>query len=323
MAENQNAMAAPVETPNEVKRPPVEQRFVEHYVTYIEPYAEIAGVSLRELGAALALARLEQPDLFKCTPQSLLRAVTRGLSLRMEIGREFYLVPFKERKRVRDDNGNWSEEVTLVCTGIPDYKEVAKLAVSTGAARSVEAACVYQNEIEQDRFIFRKGTNGGIDHNPMLDASKRGPLAGAYYVIQLPRYGVLFDFLPIADIEEVRMRSQQWGPKKFKECPPWWAKKRATIAGLKLVPQHPKFAPYYAALASGESAEVAQLEAPVVPFQDDDEPPRIAPQQQRALSEGTASSDDDVEFGAAEIADLGLDDAPIARGRRNAIAEGA
>lgn len=192
------------------------------------------GITLERVIGEASLAARENPAILECTQESILRSVIRGLRMDMEIGVEFYLIPFSER--VKLPNGQW--ERRMVCTGVAGYKGLANLAIKCGAVRSVQAHCVYEREV----FEIEHGLTPILRHVPAKIAADRGPMIGAYYLIRLPRNEELYDFLPIADIEAVRAKSKQWGPDKVPECPWWWARKRAVIVGLGLVPKNPRFA---------------------------------------------------------------------------------
>lgn len=183
------------------------------------------GVEFERVIGEVALAVRENPVIADCTPESVVRSVIRALRMDLEIGVEFYLVPFNEKG-------------TKVCTGIAGYKGLANLAVRCGAARSVSSHCVY----EGDQFAMEHGLNPVLRHQPERDPKKRGALLGAYYLIELPRGVPLFDYLPLADIDAVRAKSKQWNQNIVKDCPPWWARKRAVLAGLTLVPKNVRFA---------------------------------------------------------------------------------
>lgn len=208
------------------------------------------GMTFQRVIGEVALAASENPTLLECTPESIVRGVIRALRMDLEIGVDFFLVPFRDRGQ-------------MVCTGIPGYRGLADLAQRCGAARSVEAHCVYEGE----SFKIEHGLVPQLYHHPHLIASDRGKLLGAYYIIKLGRgKDPLFDFLPIADIEAVRKMSKQWSPEKVRECPPWWAEKRAILKGLKLVPKNAAFA---AKLALWEEGDAAEFVAPI-------DQPRIA-----------------------------------------------
>lgn len=240
------------------------------------------GYTFERIMGEVGLAVKENPKIADCTPESVVRAVIRALRMDLEIGIEFHLVPFDQR------NG------PTLCTGIAGYRGLANLAVRCGAARSVQAHALYENE----EFQMEHGLNPILRHVKEKDAKRRGAMLGAYYIVNLPRGAdPLFDFLPLADIDAVREKSKQWNPTKVRECPPWWAKKRAVLVGLSLVPKNVRFAEAMARIDQWDDTEEATTKTV-----DGDAPQIAAPAATR--EPGEESGGDDLDDRALDDYDL-------------------
>lgn len=143
--------------------------------------------------ATAAITR--QPLLLECTPQSLLQSVMQAAELGLEPGSalgEGYLVPFKNKSGTR------------LAQFIPGYRGLIALARRSGQIEDIEAHVVYQG----DRFVYRKGTNAVLEHEPKLEGEP-GPLMVVYAMGWLrgstrPHVEVLRK----SDIEKIRKRSR-------------------------------------------------------------------------------------------------------------------
>jgi recombination protein RecT len=230
-------------------------------------------VSYARVVAAAQLAAMKTPALHQCTPQSIVMSIAKILQWGLEIGETAHLVPFGRE-----------------CTPIADYKGLAQLMIESGAVRHVDARCVYANEF----FEQVQGSDARITHQPLSDAKARGALIGAYCILRLPFQQVVFDFMPIADIDAIRKaHSKQWGKG---DCPAWYAKKTVVRQVAKLIPKGRK---------AGRALEVIEQDAQqefgaVADEVDDDE--IVAPSQPLRLepsapeAEPTMALEDALDF---------------------------
>lgn len=152
------------------------------------------------------------PELLECTPVSLVSCVIQAAQLGLEpdgVLGEAYLIPFRDRKAG-----------TVVCTFIPGYKGLIKLARQSGQVSTVYARVVH----EKDRFEFAYGLNDKLEHVPFmpsLDAELEqenidpaGRITYVYAIAKLKDGGVQFEVMARHEIEAVRARSRagQSGP---------------------------------------------------------------------------------------------------------------
>lgn len=204
----------------------------------IEPFLP-PGVSLDRVVQAVYLATRENPAIANCTPESIVRAVARVAQWGLEVGTTAHLVPFGEK-----------------CTPVADYKGLVELMVMSGAIRRAEAACVYAG----DHFEIEKGLTPKLEHRPETDPAKRGKVIGAYCILRLPRYESAFEFMPLADIDAIRLKhSKSW---KNGECPPWYAMKTVIRQAAKLVPKNPRLLKVLAEVDAGEIPDGEFSDAP-------------------------------------------------------------
>ena len=105
------------------------------------------------------------PDLLLCTPQSILLAVMQSATLGMEpntpLG-EAYLIPFKNRVKVKGEDGKEYEETRMEAQFMPGYRGLLKLAIQSGEVQSITARPVY----ERDDFEVEYGLDEKLVHRP-------------------------------------------------------------------------------------------------------------------------------------------------------------
>lgn len=177
------------------------------------------------------------PAILKCSPQSVFVSLTKVARWGLAIGDGVHLVPYGTE-----------------CTAVPDYKGLKALAYRQGLCRLIQEYPVY----EGDHFKIRHGLPSNIEHTP-CDPSARGSLIGAWILIHLPAGMMAFHHMHIADIEEIRAKSQQWGPRKIPACPPWYATKTVVRNWLNRQPKN--------GAAGGSSSLAEALDADEVDFE--------------------------------------------------------
>jgi len=159
-------------------------------------HGQRAAAAARIIQAArLAVAR--EPNLLRCTPQSIVVAVQDLAELGLVAGgpgREAYLVPYGDK-----------------CTPIVGYLGLLKLAHQSMAIKSIVANVVY----ERDEFDYLEGSNPWLTHKPAVFAEDRGAILGAYALAVLVSGGVQFEIMSLAALYAIRDRS------RAKNSGPW------------------------------------------------------------------------------------------------------
>lgn len=171
----------------------------------------------------IALTAVRQnPALGKCSPESFLGALLTCAQLGLEPNTpsgEAYLIPYGG-----------------VCTFVPGYRGLAKLAWQSGQIAELYAELVH----ERDTFTYRKGLHRDLVHEPHLDGDA-GKVIGAYAVVKLTNGGVAFDYWPIADIRAHQAaHSNKRSAKAPADLAGWMDRKVILRQVLKLVPSSPE-----------------------------------------------------------------------------------
>lgn len=200
----------------------------------IEPFLQ--GVALERVAQEVILAANANPDIKKCSGESIIFAVARAVSWGGIIGEDVHLVPYGTR-----------------LTAMMDYKFKAKLIVATGTARQVFAVAVYKNE----PFRLMQGTHTIVEHQVLLDPASRGPMIGAYAVAKLRGGDAQVVSMSIEEIDRVRQNhSKQW---KKGDVPDWYAQKTVIHRLAKLLPASPKMAELLKKFEQEEADELGSL----------------------------------------------------------------
>ncbi len=198
--------------------------FTEPFKTFIQ-----CGHSVQDLqrecnfAAQMMLNNTYLIDCAKAYPQHFVAAlknvVLTGMTLNPTL-KLAYLVPFKGKVEL-----------------IPSYMGKCSYLINTGLVKDIYAMLVYKG----DDFVFRKGVNGTLQHEPnVFGERKKEDILGGYYFAQLSNGTYKYDVMPIADIEGIRKRSPSVGKGKTS---PWdtdyeeMAKKTIINWGYKSLPK--------------------------------------------------------------------------------------
>jgi len=149
--------------------------------------------------SAITLVK-QNPKLLECEPTSVAQSIVRGASLGLDpdpaLG-QMHLVPRNVKK-----GDVWLTEATFQI----GYKGLYELAMRTGKVAKIEVAEVR----EHDHFVARRGSNGGLDHQPDWFGD-RGDIVGWYAFVKLTDGSEQFEVMNVAQAEAHR---DAYAPKK-------------------------------------------------------------------------------------------------------------
>lgn len=130
----------------------------------------------------------QNPALFDCTIESVLRCVVELSQLGLEVGPTggAHLIPFKR-----------------TCTLVIDYKGKVDLARRSALIKTIYAEAVY----EKDEFSYSLGLNPTLVHIPS-DEKDRGRITHAYAVVKFTNGGDQFKVVNASDIERAKSVSK-------------------------------------------------------------------------------------------------------------------
>jgi len=216
-----------------------------------EEYERVAGM--------VRLYARANPEILRCTRASIELAITKVAQWGLTIGDTAHLVPFNVNTAKKGQRPVWEKRLTPIA----DYKGLIQLMIASKVIRFVEAHCVY----EKDEFDCVFGSERRLHHKPWGVPGERGALKGAWVMFHLPFGTMVWDYMPIEDIDAIRNTySKQWAVKKNdngeivanKECPAWYAKKCTIRQASKLVPKDPRLARAMATIRDEERTEFGE-----------------------------------------------------------------
>ena len=134
---------------------------------------------------ALTTMRLN-PDLYKCSPESIMGALFQSAQLGLEpnVEGQAYIIPFNNRRKIGNEWKTTKEAQFQI-----GYKGYIELFYRHKSAVSIDMQKVYEN----DSFDFCFGTDGYIKHRPVL--KNRGEVIAYYAVAKLVNGAVLFNVM--------------------------------------------------------------------------------------------------------------------------------
>ena len=159
-----------------------------------------------------------RPMFEQCTPESFLGALMTCAQLGLEPNTptgEAYLIPYGP-----------------VCTFVPGYQGLAKLAWQSGQIAEMYAEMVH----ERDEFHYELGLHRDLRHVPA--PGDRGAVVGVYAVVRLQDGGTLFEYMTAAELDaHDTAHGQSRSAKAPADLRGWMRKKTVLRQVLKLVPK--------------------------------------------------------------------------------------
>lgn len=266
------------------------------------------------------VAATKTPELYRCTPESIMLAMLRVAQWGLEIGTTAHLVPFNTKIKI-----NGREEWQSICTPIADYKGLMELVKRSGDVRDIFARAVYANE----HFLVRHGLDEALEHHPIFGSTK-GELVAVYAIAYLKHGRATWEVMGKDEVDRIRNGA------KSKDSPAWrdrfdeMAKKTVIRRLCKRLPQSAVLAD---ALGSQEIPAAYDMEAArlvpqspqtrrfLPPEPPEPDPQEIAAQQDAAAEQGDEEPNYEDAPSIDELPELPLQGGRQPRGR-NAVAEG-
>ncbi|MHB1266430.1 MAG: recombinase RecT [Acidithiobacillus ferriphilus] len=208
------------------------------------------------------IAATTTPALLECEIPSLISAIGQcaqmGLEPNTVLGHA-YLIPFSAKK-----NGSWVKNVQVIV----GYKGLIDLARRSGHIVSIAAHEVRAKDI----FELEYGLEEKLRHVPCLTGD-RGPIIGFYAVAHLKDGGHAYDFMPAAEVDDIRDNSQGYkqalkSAEQYRKdaTHPWidhyaeMGKKTAVRRLAKMLPLSVEFATAAAIDEAGDRGQQPHLE---------------------------------------------------------------
>lgn len=204
------------------------------------------GVTYDRVVREVINAAAENPDIVNCEPSSIVRAISKAVTYDLVIGEGVFLVPRKDRAN--------DAQPKLRCQ--LGYQGKIELMLRYRAAKFID----YHVRYEHEHYRCEFGTNGFVEHKPIMDPAKRGKLIGAYAFAKMTQFDCIIIEMHVDEIDAIRQKfSLQWKVKyegygqNRKTVPlpldeiPWYCEARVVHRLAKKVPKRGKLAEIIAA----------------------------------------------------------------------------
>lgn len=177
------------------------------------------------------LATSRQPDLFNCTPKSVLNSIVQAAELGLNFGGgtgEGYLIPY---------GAKYLPKGVKECQFMPGYQGFIELAYRTGKVEFMDAHVVYTG----DEVEYSLGSEPFIKHKPTMDTEKRGRPLFTYCVIILKesKYPKI-ELMSEDDITKVRNKSRAKDDGPWVSFPFEMRRKSVLRRAWKYIPKTPE-----------------------------------------------------------------------------------
>jgi len=166
------------------------------------------------------VAVMQNADLQKCTPASIIKAASLSASLNLDIDQRgfAYLVPYKN-------------EATLQI----GYLGLMELAYRSNKVKAIDAHCVYESERDKIKIVRTDG-QFTVEH-PFSYEPPTGKIIAVYATAQIEGYGPRTIVLRIDQVEAFRARSKCPGSPAWKNDYEAMCKKTAIRQLAKYLPK--------------------------------------------------------------------------------------
>lgn len=153
------------------------------------------------------------------------------------------------------------------CTLDVSYIGMIKLLTDAGTVKSISADVVYQSEVDDGKFDYRKGSDPYLKHKPDVFKSEKdkGALVGAYAIAYFRDGGYQFELMGKEEIEKIKLTSESYKNEKTRKYSPWenWEpemwKKTVLRRLFKMLPKTKMSDKLVAALGNEHEVEQSDL----------------------------------------------------------------
>lgn len=107
------------------------------------------------------------------------------------------------------------------CTLDISYIGMIKLLTDAGTIKNISADVVYQKEVDNGNFDYRKGSDPYLKHKPLVFDSNKGELIGAYAIAYFRDGGCQFELMGKDEIDKIKNFSESYKNEKTRKYSPW------------------------------------------------------------------------------------------------------
>ncbi|KKK49066.1 hypothetical protein LCGC14_3138830, partial [marine sediment metagenome] len=168
-----------------------------------------------------------------------------------------YLVPFNNKVKTRDEDGNEKEEWIKECQLIIGYRGLIDLARRSGEVSKIETRLVYQSDV----FEVDYGAVRPLVHRPDYKTLDRGEWYAVWALATFKDGTVQLEVMTRDEVEKIRNRSKATGYSPWKSDYGEMSRKTVVRRLCKYLPLSPELAAATLLQAGAESGSSNVIEA--------------------------------------------------------------
>lgn len=206
-------------------------------------------------------AMMENPDLLKCSQQSVYTAVMHAVNDGVILdGRQAALIPYGKR----------AQYVLM-------YRGMILIVYRTGLVTNIDVHTVWEAEVDQDRFDWISGDRPQVIHRPVIFGNKGEPVA-FYSIVNLRGGGISREIMSADEVNRIRDRSTRKNPV--------WQSDYVEMGKKTVLRRHLKRLPFGITMQTHDADEFDQRPD----IEPEDESQEVQAERQPRREKGAASS---------------------------------
>jgi recombination protein RecT len=192
-------------------------------------------MDLRRFVKTTMIALSKNPDLQKCTQESIVRSIIEAASVGLEptgMLNRAWLVPYNNKKKDANGKEYWENEAQLAI----GYEGLIDLSRRSGEVRKVTARVVY----EGDEFTIVQGTEERLDHVPAFLTEDPLKITHVYCIVTYRDGTTQHEVMTRTQVDGVRAKAKAKNAMAWTDSYPEMARKTVVRRAMKYLPLTPE-----------------------------------------------------------------------------------
>jgi recombination protein RecT len=192
-------------------------------------------MDLRRFVKTTMIALSKNPDLQKCTQESIVRSIIEAASVGLEptgMLNRAWLVPYNNKKKDANGKEYWENEAQLAI----GYEGLIDLSRRSGEVRKVTARVVY----EGDEFTVIQGTEERLEHTPAFLTEDPLKITLVYCIVTYRDGTTQHEIMSRKQVDGVRAKAKAKNAMAWTDSYPEMARKTVVRRAMKYLPLTPE-----------------------------------------------------------------------------------
>jgi len=192
-------------------------------------------MDLRRFVKTTMIALSKNPDLQRCTQESIVRSIIEAASVGLEptgMLNRAWLVPYNNKKKDANGKEYWENEAQLAI----GYEGLIDLSRRSGEVRKVTARVVY----EGDEFTIAQGTEERLVHVPAFLTEDPLKITHVYCIVTYRDGTTQHEVMTRTQVDGVRAKAKAKNAMAWTDSYPEMARKTVVRRAMKYLPLTPE-----------------------------------------------------------------------------------